>query len=96
MKAKIFAVAKETRVREFNERKITEREIFLGYEREDYEGFVPRVRSGISNKSGEPRAYGIASESVDVKLFGTYVPKAGDIVNVEYNAYGRVCGISKV
>ena len=94
MKAKIFAVAKETKQREISGRMVTEREIFLGFEREGYEGCAPRVRSGVSQKTG--KAFGIASEAVDVTASGNYIPKAGDIVNVDCNMYGRIIGISKL
>ena len=94
MKAKIFAVAKEVKQREVSGRVVAEREIFLGFEREGFDGFVPRVRSGISKSTGKP--FGMAVEGVDVAAFGNYVPKAGDIVNVECNLYGRIVGITKI
>lgn len=93
MKAKVLAVAKETSTREWNGKTMVGREIFLGYAREGFDGYAPKVRAGIGKNSGKP--YGMASESVDVAAFGNYVPHAGDIVNVEYNEYGRIVGIVK-
>lgn len=93
MKAKILAVAKEMSVREWNGKTTTEREIFLGYAREGFDGYAPMVRSGIGKNSGKP--YGLASDAVDVAAFGNYVPRAGDLVNIEYNQYGRIVGIVK-
>lgn len=92
-KARIMAVKKEISVfTKEDGTKISQRELVLGFARDGYDGFVPDVRSGIS-KTG--KAYGIAVQSLNVDLFGTYVPKVGDMVNVEYNRYGNIAGISK-
>ena len=47
MKAKVLAVAKETSTREWNGKTMVEREIFLGYAREGFDGYAPKVRAGI-------------------------------------------------
>lgn len=91
-KAKILAIGNKVNERTVGDRVFKEREVFLGWQRDGFDGWAPSVRSGIS-KAGKP--YGMASTSVEVSAFGTYVPKAGDIVEVSYNQYGRIVSIVK-
>lgn len=92
-KAKILAVSTDVKEREFGGRVIKEREIFLGWKRDGFDGYKPMVRAGISKNTNKP--YGLASESIDVAVFGNYVPRPDDIVEVEFNRYGRIISVKK-
>ena len=91
-KAKILAISKDVKENTVNGTVYKEREVIFGWQRDGYEGYCPRVRSGIS-KAG--KAYGMANTSVNVDAFGSYVPKVGDMVTVAYNQYGRVTSVTK-
>lgn len=91
-KAKILAIGKEIKENVVNGTVYKEREVIFGWLRDGYEGYCPRVRSGMS-KAGKP--YGMANTTVNADAFGSYVPKVGDLVTVSYNQYGRVVSVTK-
>ena len=94
-KAKVLAVAKETRV-------VTQKdgtnmqvlEVYLGTERDGVEGYVPSARTVTKKATGEVFAF--CGVSVPLSGLGTYRPKVGDLVNVEYGRYDRIIGLSKI
>ena len=94
-KAKVLAVAKETRK---GKRKdgtaYPVLDVYLGTERDGVDGYVPSARGVLKKETGEVFAF--CSTSIALETLGTYRPKVGDMVNVEYNRFGSIVGLSKI
>ncbi len=93
MRSKVLAMAKE--VREYTDKsgKLHKvRRFVIGNENEKYDGFVP---SAETVKLPDGREFPSATKEIDMALFGSYEPKVGDIVNVEYGRHDRIVSITK-
>ena len=92
-KAKVLAVAKETRqAKRKDGSQYPVLDVYLGTERDGVEGYVPSARGFV--KDGKVLAF--CSTSISLETLGNYRPKVGDMVNLEYNRWGSIVGISKV
>lgn len=91
-KAKVLAVAKATRqAKKKDGTQYPVLDIYLGTQRDGVDGYVPSARGVV--KDGEVFAF--CSNSIPLETLGNYRPKVGDLVNLEYNRWGSIVGISK-